>query len=487
MAVTPDDLWALSAVEARDRIGAGDVSAEEAVKACLARIAQLDPILRAFLTICPERALIEARASDARRLAGAPPRPLEGLPFAVKDLTDTAGVRTTYGSLPFKDHMPVADELCVALLRAAGAILVGKTNTPEFGFGPRSVNRLLGATANPQDTQLSAGGSSGGSAAAVAAGLVPLAHGTDFGGSVRTPAAFCGVVGLRPTPGLIPSVSRSMAWNALSTHGVLARSVDDAELMLSAMAGYDRRDPLSRPNLWPTQAARAPDIETLRIGASADLGVAPLSLAVRSRFDEALTKVAACFPAVETDAPDCAGGRKAFAVLRGAIVRRQFGALVASHRGELTPQLIWNVEQGNALLADDLLAAEEARSRIYAAFMHFFERHDLLMTPSAAIMPFPNTQEEVAEIDGRPLAGRIDYLAITYLISLIGLPCISIPCGWTESGCPIGLQIVGPPWREDLLLWTARRLEQEVGFCHRWPAPIASPAIVGGPGSLASG
>jgi amidase len=255
--------------------------------------------------------------------------------------------------------------------------------------------------------------------------------------------------------------------------------------MLSAMAGYDRRDPLSRPNLWPAQPGRAPDIETLRIGASADLGVAPMSLAVRSRFDQALTKAATSFPGIETDAPECAGGREAFAVLRGAIVRRQFGALVASHRGELTPQLIWNVEQGNALFADDLLAAEEARSRIYAAFMRFFERHDLLMTPSAAVMPFPNTQEEVTEIDGRPLAGRIDYLAITYLISLVGLPAISIPCGWSESGGPIGLQIVAPPWREDLLLRAARRLEQEVGFRHKWPAPIASPGIVGGSEGLA--
>ncbi|MGA2793379.1 MAG: amidase [Roseiarcus sp.] len=478
--------WRLNATEALAALERRDLSARELVESCLAQIAANDPALKSFVTVCADLARDEADLSDARGRSGAARRPLEGLPFAVKDLTDTAGVRTTYGSLLFKDHVPVADELCVARLRAAGAILIGKTNTPEFGFGPRSVNRLCGATANPHDARLSAGGSSGGSAAAVATGLVPLAHGTDFGGSVRTPAAFCGVVGLRPTPGLIPSVSRSMAWNALATHGVLARSVDDAALMLSAMAGYDRRDPISRPGLSAAQTDRAPDIETLRIGASPDLGVAPMSLAVRSRFDQALAQVATCFPAIETGAPDCAGGREAFAVLRGALVRRQFGALVASHRGELTPQLIWNVEKGDSLAADDLLAAEEARSRIYAAFMRFFERHDLLMTPSAAVMPFPNTQEEVTEIDGRPLAGRIDYLAITYLISLVGLPCISIPCGWTGDGCPIGLQIVAPPWREDLLLRTARRLEQDLGFRHRWPAPIASPAIVGGSEGLPS-
>jgi len=463
-----EELWALSASEARNRLFRGEISSVELVQAALTRIEAQNPALQAFITLCSERALEEARACDARQ-AGAPLRPLEGIPFAVKDLTDTAGVRTTYGSLPFKNHIPAADELCVARLRSAGAILVGKTNTPEFGFGPRSVNRLCGSTANPHDSRLSAGGSSGGSAAGVAAGLVPLAHGTDFGGSVRTPAAFCGVVGFRPTPGLIPSVSKPLAWNALSTHGVLARNVKDAQLMLSVMAGYDRRDPLSRPASSSSDRPETSPVDGLRIGASPDLGIAPMSSDVRSRFDAALKQVVTCFRDLERAEPDCAGGREAFAVLRGAIVHRQFAPLTAKHREDLTTHLLWNVEQGDALSADDVLAAEETRTRVYASFMRFFERFDVLMTPSAAIMPFPNSQDEILEIDGALLASRIDYLAITFLVSLVGLPSISIPCGWEEFERPIGIQIVAPPYREDLLFATALRLERDLGFAHNWP------------------
>lgn len=251
--------------------------------------------------------------------------------------------------------------------------------------------------------------------------------------------------------------------------------------MLSVMAGYDCRDPTSRPGpnaLDLIEPARSP-----RIGVSPDLGVAPVSLAVRSRFDAAVARMARIFPDIAPAAPDCAGGREAFAVLRGAIVRRQFGPLVTKHRADLTPQLLWNVEQGDALTADDWLAAEETRGRIYAAFMRFFDHHDVLVTPSAAVMPFPNTQQEVLKIDGTALASRIDYLAITFLISLVGLPSISIPF-WDAEAAPIGLQIVAPPWREDLLLSIAHRLEREPGFAHRWPAPIeASSGVVRMPNS----
>ena len=449
----------------------GDISAVELIEASIKRIDLQNRVLNAFITICADRARAEARESDARRRTGDPPRPLDGLPFAVKDLTDTEGVRTTYGSLPFRDHVPAHDELCIARLRNAGAILVGKTNTPEFGFGLRSVNRLAASTANPHDLSLSAGGSSGGSAAAVAAGLAPLAHGTDFGGSVRTPAAFCGIVGLRPTPGRVPSTSKALVWNALSTHGVLARNAEDAALMLSVMSGHDPRDPLSRPGpVFPPQLGKAVSAG-LRIGASPDLGVAPMSAAVRAPFEAALGEIAKRFPHIESAAPDCRGGREAFGVLRGALVRRQFGPLVEKHRDELTPQLLWNWRRGEALTADDLLAAEEIRTRIYGAFLDCFGRFDVLLTPSASVPPFPNTQEEVLEIDGAALESRIDYLAITFLVSLVGLPSISLPFWAPGAAVPIGLQFVAPPWREDLLLTIARDLEADEAFrCHRPPA-----------------
>jgi amidase len=467
--------WRLGAIEALVAMHRCEISACDLLEAHLTRIDEVDPALHSFLTLCGTRAREEARASDMRRDAGLPLRPLEGLPFAVKDLTDTAGVRTTYGSLPFRDHVPERDELCIARLRNAGAILVGKTNTPEFGFGLRSVNRLAASTANPHDLSLSAGGSSGGSAAAVAAGLVPLAHGTDFGGSVRTPAAFCGIVGLRPTPGRIPSASRSLAWNALSTHGILTRSADDAALMFSVMSGHDPRDPLSRPGpAFPARIGEAVSAD-LKIGASHNLGVAPMSAAVHASFDGAVGEIARRFPSIESAAPDCRGGPEAFGVLRGAQVRRQFRPLAEKHPDELTPSLLWNIQQGEALTADDLLAAEEVRSRIYAAFLRFFERFDALLTPSASVPPFPNTQQEVLEIDSAALESRIDYLAITFLISLVGLPSITIPFWAPGAALPVGLQVVAPPWREDLLLTIARDLEADEAFRCRWPSAFGEP------------
>jgi amidase len=464
-----EPLWTLSATETRNRINAGEVSSAEVVDSSLTRIEDQDPSLNAFLTICGERARAEAHASDMRRRGGEPPRPLEGVPFAVKDLTDTAGMRTTSGSLAFVDRIPAEDELCVARLRRAGAILVGKTNTPEFGFGPRSGNRLRPAAANPFDPTKSAGGSSGGSASAVASGMVPLAHGTDFGGSVRTPASFCGIVGLRPTPGLIPSPGKSLAWNALSTHGVLARGIDDAELMLSVMAGYDARDPLARPCRHAPHNHIESEIAGLRISVSADLGCAPVSKEVRGAFATAVQSVARQFRRIEEATPDCSGAIKAFTTLRAAIVRRQYGPMVADSAIELSEALIWNSRQGDGLTAEDILQAEQVRSRVYSSFITFFERHDALITPAAAVSPFAVEGGDILDIDGVSLGGPLDYLAITFVVSLLGFPCLSIPAGIFESGCPFGLQITAPPYREDLLIALARRLAEDSRFRHRWP------------------
>jgi amidase len=465
-----DDPWRLSAREAKAALDRRQLRAIELVESCLARIGAEDGGIKAFITLCGERALAEARASDARRRAGEDPRPLEGLPFAAKDVTPTEGVRTTYGSLVYADNVPAADELCIARLRRAGAILIGKSNTPEFGFGPRSVNPLRGPTANPHDRRLSSGSSSGGSAAAVACGMVPLAQGTDFGGSVRTPASFCGVVGVRPTPGLMPVSGKAIAWNALSSHGVLARTVDDAALMLSVMAGFDPRDPLSHPDDDGRGLASIADLErTPRLAFSADLGVAPVSAAVRAEFSRAVSAIAACYPGAEEAAPNCAEASEAFAVLRAALVHRQFADLVARHRNILTEPFVWNVDRGAGITAEEFLMAEEQRSRTYAAFVAFFDRYDFLLTPSASVLPFSNTLVDVVDIDGRSLSSPIDYLAITFIISLVGMPSLSIPCRWTDAGIPFGLQIVAPPHADARLLAFARELEHELGFRHRWP------------------
>jgi amidase len=464
------DPWRLTAMTAKAALDRGELTATELVESCLARITAEDGELRAFITLCGERALREARASDQQRASGAAPRPLEGLPFAVKDVTATAGVRTTYGSRVHIDHVPVADELCIARLRKAGAILVGKTNTPEFGFGPHSTNALCGPTLNPYDRWLSSGGSSGGSAVAVASGMVPLAQGTDFGGSVRTPASFCGTVGLRPTPGLIPAPDKPLAWNALVTHGVLARSIDDAALMLSAMVGFEARDPLSHP-LDGSKLVPLGNVTTIpRLAFSADLGVAPISKAVRTEFGRAIAAIEALHPGIEEATPDCADAAQAFATLRAAIVHRQFAQLARRQRAILTEPFLWNVDRGHQMTADAFLAAEEQRSRTYAAFLAFFDHYDFLLTPSASVMPFATALKDITEIDGRPLSSPIEYLTITFLVSLVGLPSISIPCRWTDAGLPVGMQIIAPPHADAALLAFARHLERAFGFAHRWPA-----------------
>ena len=248
------DLTRLSASAAAAAIASGQVRSTELVEACLGRIAALDGTLKAFITVCGDQAVAEAHRADRERSAGRLRGPLHGVPVAIKDITLTAGIRTTFGSRVYENHVPDADDACVAKLRDAGAIVIGKTNTPEFAFGALCTNAIQGPTANPYDTRFSSGGSSGGSAAAVATGMVPLAQGTDFGGSVRTPASFCGVLGLRPTPGRIPAAPKRFAWNAMSAHGILARDVTDAALMLEAMSGADLADPLSA-GIGPWRAA----------------------------------------------------------------------------------------------------------------------------------------------------------------------------------------------------------------------------------------
>ncbi|WP_226582559.1 amidase [Acuticoccus sediminis] len=452
----PGEITALAATELADAIRAGSVSAAEATEASLAAIAAEDPALHAFVTVDAEGARTAARALDERRASGDLAGPLHGVPVAIKDLVDVEGLPTTRGSLRHANDIAPADDLVVARLRAAGAVIVGKTNTPEFGFGALCRNPVGGNTGNPAAPGRSSGGSSGGSAAAVAAGMVPLAHGTDFGGSVRTPASFCGIVGFRPGPGLIPSATKPLAWNALAVHGVLARTVADAALMASVMSGGDPRDPIS---LDARAGSFAPqDVPAARLAASADLGgITPIDPAVRSVFERALGRIPDTFGVVRA-APDLGGAPEAFATLRAAIILHELGPLLTAAGPPLSPTVRWNIEQGVGISAADYLAAEAARSRLYRASLAFFETHDFLLTVAASVPPFPLDQEDVEAIDGTPMANPIAYLAVTSAISLIGLPAISVPCGRTGEGLPVGLQIVGPPRSEARLLGLAARL-----------------------------
>jgi amidase len=435
------------------------LSARAVLHAHLDRIASLDRELSAFMT------LDEAGAHDqAERLDAARPQargPLHGLPVAVKDLVDTAGLRTTYGSALFADHVPETDDLVVARLRDAGAIIIGKTNTPEFGFGALCKNQLRGPTRNPFDTTLTSGGSSGGSAVAVATGMVGLAHGTDFGGSVRTPASFCGVAAIRPTPGRIPAPKRKLPWDTLATHGVMARNVDDCALMLSALSGPHADDPTS------TIAARDQLNEPPRLAATVDFGVAPVAEAVRERFAEALDHLSRAVGSPTATSPNCHGASNAFKVLRAAHVRHTFKPAADRLGDRLTPTLAWNIAEGEGISAREYLEADSTRGQLYRKFAAFFRDYDLLITPAASILPWSNDIPEVTSIDGLALPTIIDYLALTFIVSLVGFPALAIPAPQGRHRLPFGLQIVARPGEEALLVSFGRVLES-AGFRHRF-------------------
>jgi len=394
---------------------------------------------------------------------------LHGVPFTVKDLTPTAQVRTTFGSQIYRDNVPQQDELCVARLRLAGGILIGKTNTPEFGMGAHCTNSLYGPTANPYDANRSSGGSSGGAAVAVATGMSYLAQGTDMGGSCRTPASFCGVLGLRPSVGRIPRQRKPLLWNFLDTDGILARTVEDAALMLSVMAGVDARDPLSLTSLdwripvFSDTAMRSP----VRLAFSPTLGIAAIDAEVEAVFHWAIAQIAAQQPTTAAH-PDCSMAPFAFARLRAATLQHSQKHHYEKYSHLLSDSVRWNIEQGIGLSATELLQAETERDRLYLNFLHFFESYDVLATVSTSVPPFLHTQPEVLEINSTPLPTIIDYLTITYTISLTGLPAISIPCGWTTSGLPIGMQLVGKPHGEAALLQFAYFLQETLDFRHQW-------------------
>ncbi|HEY9623183.1 MAG TPA: amidase [Crinalium sp.] len=469
-----NELLQYSAIALAKALQSKQISAVDVLDACFKWIDQLDHRLKAFITLCPERAYAEAQRADEAIVHGQLLGPLHGIPIAIKDLTLTAGVRTTYGSPIYKEHVPTQDELCVARLRAAGGIVIGKTNTPEFGLGDATTNPLLGPTANPYDLDKTCGNSSGGSAVAVATGMCPLAQGTDMGGSVRMPASFCGIVGLRPSIGRIPRVPKPLLWDTLVSDGIFARTVEDAAFMLSVMAGYDARDPVAiAQSSWS-----APDFsdhslqqmrQRIRVAYSHDLGVAPVADDVVAIVEAAVAQMQSVCQSITIDQPDCSAAPQAFEVLRAAVLLHSHKHHLEHHDDQIADNFRWNVERGLGISAADFLQAESDRSQLYLNFLEFFERYDVLVTPCSSVLPFPHTQHEILEINGKPLRNIIDYLAITYIISLTGLPTLSIPCGWTPSGLPVGMQLVGKPHGEAELLQFAYLLQQDLGFCHHWP------------------
>lgn len=434
-------LISLSAVEVVERLRRGDVTPHQLLDALEARVAQVDPLVNALPTLCFARARAHADRLLARPVAlrGA----LCGLPLPIKDLTDVAGVRTTRGSPIFAQHVPQQSDLLVQHLEAQGALVYAKSNTPEFGAGGNTFNEVFGATLNPWDTRMSAAGSSGGAAVALATGMAWVAHGSDFAGSLRSPASFCNVVGFRPTPGSVSRTPGPKIDDLMSVEGPMARSVADCALLFDAMCGRNAHDPVSRPAGASALEATRSRWRPLRVAYSPDLGITPVDPEVAALTALAASRFEAAGAVVEHAQPDMTGVHECFGTLRAFAFATSKAELLSTHRAQLKPELIWNIEKGLALGSAELMHAEQQRARLCAGMHAFFDRFDLLLCPAAIVPPYPVTQRHVTHCNGVAFGNYIEWLAIAYTISVVGSPAMSLPCGFTRSGLPVGLQIIG--------------------------------------------
>ncbi len=466
-----DDVCFLPATDMAALLRAGKISARELLDAHLDRIDRLNPAVNAVVTLDVDGARAAADAADAALAAGEDVGPLHGLPVAHKDTHATGGMRTTWGSPLHADTVPLRDELVVARLAAAGAVRVGKTNVPEFAAGSHTFNPLFGATHNPYRHGLSAGGSSGGAAAALAAGFVPVAEGSDMGGSLRNPAAFCNVVGLRPTPGRVPTWPQPIGWSQLSVQGPMGRTVADVALQLSVLAGPDRRVPIALDDDPTAFAAPLPErLDGLRVAWAPDLGgqvtVDPTIVSVLAASVPVFEGLGA---SVEDDCPDLSGADDVFGTLRAWLFESNFGDLVRRHPDKVKKSIHWNAELGAKLTGPDLARAEIAHTKLYERMVAFFEQYDVLLAPTTQVLPFPVEIEYPTEIAGVHQDNYLEWMRSCTLISATGCPALSVPGGFTVDGLPVGLQIIGPPRADRRVLEAGHAFEQATGFGRRRP------------------
>ena len=466
-----DDLCTRPATELAELVRTRQVSARELLDAHLDRIDRLNPALNAIVTLDAEAARAAADAADARQAAGEPLGPLHGLPVAHKDTHQTGGMRTTWGSPLHADTVPARDELVVARLKAAGAVRVGKTNVPEFAAGSHTFNPVFGVTHNPYRHGLSVGGSSGGAAAALAAGLVPLAEGSDMGGSLRNPAAFCNVVGLRPTPGRVPSHPTGIAWSQLSVQGPMGRTVADVALQLSAIAGPDPRVPISLADPGAGFAAPLPErLDGLRVAWAPTLGgLIPVEPQVTATLEASLHVFGDLGATVEEDCPDLTGADEVFGTLRAWLFDASYGDLVRRHPDQVKQTIRWNAAVGAALTGADVARAELAHTALFERVVAFFDRYDVLLAPTTQVLPFPVETEYPTEVAGEQLDDYVAWMRSCTLVSATGCPALSVPGGFTDDGLPVGLQLVGAPRADRRLLEVGHAFEQATGFGLRRP------------------
>ena len=480
MALTPsaEAIQAMSAVELTGAIRARTVSAREALDAHLEQISAVNSQINAVVTLDPEGAYALATAADERTAGtstgdGLPP--LHGLPMTHKDTHNTRGMRTTQGSVLFRDFVPDADDLIIARLKAAGVVTTGKSNVPEFAAGSHTFNEVFGTTTNPYDPQLSAGGSSGGAAAALGTRIQAISDGSDMGGSLRIPASFCNVVGFRPSAGVVPTWPSRDLWSWLARSGPMARDVADVALMLTAVAG-PHPGPDVLPSISPETFAKPleRDLTGLRIAWTPDFGLGiPVEKEVLRVLEAQLGVFEELGASVEQACPNLRDADLVFRNVRAQEFMHSLGDLVQDHPELIKPEIRWNVEQGRALTGQDIVDTAAARTRLAVKVHEFFGGYDVLLAPAAQVLPFDAGLRYPETINGEALPTYLDWMRSACVISATGLPTLSVPAGFSVSGLPVGLQVVMNHGEDFALLQVARAFEQATGYAQRAPALTA--------------
>ncbi len=468
------DINFMTAVDMAKRIRSKEISCVEVMQAHIEQIDRVNPKVNAIVTYHPEQALEGAKAADAALQRGEDVSVLHGLPVAHKDLVDTAGVRTTYGSPIFAEHIPQQDMLIVERLKQAGAISVGKTNTPEFGAGSQTFNEVFGATLNPYDLTKTCGGSSGGAAVALACGMVPIADGSDLGGSLRNPSNFCNIVGFRTAIGRVPVWPSQTPWSALAVQGPMARAVQDTALMLSAITGPDPRCPVALTDAGETFSPLTHSLERdfngVRIAWSSDMGGLPVDPRIVSVIESQRGTFGELGCDIDDACPDFSDANEVFMTMRAAGMAATRAELLRTHRDQLKDTVIWNIEEGMKLNAAEVGLAEVKRAALFERVRKFMESYEFMVFPVSQHPPFDVTQPYLTEVNGIQMETYIDWMRSCYYITATGHPAISVPCGFTEDGLPVGIQIVGRHQRELSVLQLAFAFQQATGFWKQRPA-----------------
>jgi amidase len=463
------DLVAMDARAIVTLLRRGEVTPHDLLQALEARIGVVDSAVNALPTLSFERA--HAHADRMMQLPVTQRGQLCGLPIPIKDLTDVAGVRTTYGSPVFADNVPAQSNLLVRHLEHEGGIIYAKSNTPEFGAGANTFNKVFGATLNPWNTSRSAAGSSGGAAVALATGMAWVAHGSDMGGSLRNPASFCGIVGMRPSVGRVAKSLGAQVDATLGVEGPMGRNVDDLALLLDAMVGQYAEDPLSRPSPSQTfSSAVGSGWRPRKVAFSPNLGITPVDPEVAAITRQAALRLADLGIIVEEAHPDLSEAHECFQVLRALAFAIGYGPLLKKQPDKLNPDIVWNIEKGLSLTIDQIIRAQAQRVTLMRRMHAFFEDYDLLLCPATITAAFPVGERYLRECAGVTFETYVDWLAIAYAITLVSCPALSLPCGFTRGKLPVGLQVIAPPHADARVLAGAKLLEDILGL--RGIAPI---------------